>query len=434
MSVTNKKDTNFNKFESAWNIRSFLKGSKLVCVNDGAEGSLRQDRYSIRTVCQWIGPCLEDLRLAHEQVSVECNSVTDNPLMDSDGNLFHGGNFQGKSITSAMEKTRQAIQTIGRMLFAQCTEIINPALNNGLPPNLVGEDPTASAMFQPLDLHIAALQSELGFLSAPVNHVQTAEMGNQALNSLAFISARYTHTSINILAEMAAVHLLALCQAVDLRALTSQFLDSYRPRFASLVAETFKSPNTSGSVEEIENSLWPELIKSFKNTASMGDNQRFKSIAADLRSSLTLHPSFRSLLLNNDDPLRLLDRFSDAAETSLRQAWCLHRDSYITHGGNATHVLGMASNHMYSFVRHTLKIPFLSTSRILTPQPVDSSHEHRLNNGDYSEDSSVQEAPTIGTYTGAIYRALQDGTVLPVLSRILETSPPPPPPLLQPIE
>ena len=72
-----------------------------------------------------------------------------------------------------------------------------------------------------LDIHIAALQSKFCFLSASVNHIQTAEMGNRALNSLAYISARCTHVSVNLLAEMAAVHLLALCQAVDLRALTS---------------------------------------------------------------------------------------------------------------------------------------------------------------------------------------------------------------------
>ena len=416
MSLTNKKDTNFKKFESAWNIRAFLKGSKLVCINDGADGSLRQDRYSIRTVSQWIGPCLEDLRLSHEQVSVECNSVTDNPLMDSDGNAFHGGNFQAKSITSAMEKTRQAIQTIGRMLFAQCTEIINPAMNNGLPPNLVGEDPNASAIFQALDVHIAALQSELGFLSAPVNHVQTAEMGNQALNSLAFISARYTHISVNILAEMAAVHLLALCQAVDLRALTCQFLDSYRPRFASLVAERFKFPD-AGSVKEVESFLWLELIKSFKNTASMGDNQRFKSIVGDLRSSFIVHPSCRVL----NDPLQILDQFSEAAEVSLRQEWCIHRDFYIMHG-DATEFLGIASKHIYSFVRRTLKIPFLSTSQILTPQPFGDDSSHEDLNGDLKK---PVQAPTVGTYTSAIYRALQDGTILPVLSRILEASPPP---------
>lgn len=123
--------------EAARNISSFLKGSKLTVSHptngrDSVDdGSLRQDRYSIRTSSQWLGPGLEDLLLAHEQLSTEINSTTDNPLIDPVGeHIYHGGNFQAMAVTSAMEKTRRCLQIMGRMLFAQCTELINPALNN----------------------------------------------------------------------------------------------------------------------------------------------------------------------------------------------------------------------------------------------------------------------------------------------------------------
>lgn len=115
------------QIEAGRNIHGFLDGSQLIQDPDGTEeGSLRQDRYSIRTASQWIGPVLEDLLLAHQQVTIECNSVTDNPLTDGK-RMLHGGNFQAKAITSAMEKTRLALQSIGRMLFTQCTELINPS-------------------------------------------------------------------------------------------------------------------------------------------------------------------------------------------------------------------------------------------------------------------------------------------------------------------
>ena len=162
-------------------------------MNDGSEkGSLRQDRYSIRTAAQWLGPLLEDLTLAHEQFTIECNSVTDNPLIDNNGRTLHGGNFQAKSVTSAIKKTRLALQSIGQMLFTQRTELINPSINRKLPPYLVADEPGESFIFKSVDLLIAPLQSELGFLVNTVgSHVQPAEMGNQALNSLALISARY---------------------------------------------------------------------------------------------------------------------------------------------------------------------------------------------------------------------------------------------------
>ena len=123
--------------EAASNISTFLKGSKLTVshsTNDRHfvdDGSLRQDRYSIRTSSQWLGPQLEDLLLAHQQLSTEINSTTDNPLIDPVGEqIYHGGNFQAMAVTSAMEKTRRCLQVMGRMLFAQCTELINPTLNN----------------------------------------------------------------------------------------------------------------------------------------------------------------------------------------------------------------------------------------------------------------------------------------------------------------
>lgn len=61
--------------ESAQNIRGFLRSSELVYRDHGFnETSLRQDRYSIPTASKWLGPMLEDLALAHRQVTTELNS------------------------------------------------------------------------------------------------------------------------------------------------------------------------------------------------------------------------------------------------------------------------------------------------------------------------------------------------------------------------
>ena len=208
--------------DSARNIKAFLNGSQLLNRHDSQnEATLRQDRYSIRTASQWIGPVLEDFCLAHDQLTIELNSVTDNPLIETaTGRVFHGGNFQARAVTSAAEKLRQGLQSIGRMLFAQCTEMINPTTSWGLPPNLCSDDANDSFLFKGLDVVVAGLTSELGFLANPVgSHVQTAEMGNQSLNSLALVSARYTLEAVDVLSQIASAHLLVLCQALDLRAL-----------------------------------------------------------------------------------------------------------------------------------------------------------------------------------------------------------------------
>nr|QJQ82467.1 PesB [Pestalotiopsis humus] len=206
--------------DSARNIKAFLTGSRLLNRHDSRDvTTLRQDRYSLRTSSQWIGPVLEDFCLAYHQLTVELNSVTDNPLIDPEtSRVFHGGNFQARAVTSAVEKLRQGLQSIGRMLFTQCTEMINPATSWGLPPNLCSDDANDSFLFKGLDVVIAGLTSELGFLANPVgSHVQTAEMGNQSLNSLALVSARYTLEAVDVLSQIASAHLLAVCQALDLR-------------------------------------------------------------------------------------------------------------------------------------------------------------------------------------------------------------------------
>lgn len=237
------------QIESSRNIFCFLGGSRLINRDDHLEaGSLVQDRYSLRTASQWLGPLLEDLLLAHTQMTTECNSVTDNPLIDTEAaRILQGGNFQASAVTSAMEKTRLALQSIGRMLFIQCTELMNPTLNRGLPPNLVADEPSESFLMKGLDNMTAALQSELGFLSNPVgSHVQTAEMGNQALNSLALISARYTHIALDVLSQLASAHLFALCQALDLRVMHIRFLEALYPAFDRLRSRVWETSLVMG--------------------------------------------------------------------------------------------------------------------------------------------------------------------------------------------
>ncbi|KAI1396524.1 phenylalanine and histidine ammonia-lyase [Hypoxylon fuscum] len=421
--------------KSARNILAFLAGSKLTKINDGSNATLRQDRYSIRTAPQWLGPILEDLVLAHQQILVECNSTTDNPLVTPEGEFLHGGNFQAKAMTSAMEKARQGIQGIGRMLFSQCTELINPATNRGLPPNLIAEDPSVSLVFKGIDINVAALTAELGFLANPVNHVQTAEMGNRSLNSLALISARYTHIANEVLSQLMASHLIAACQALDIRAMHVQFFESYQWQFFELVEEHYApnklsklppsppeissnpsnglvdhslDPSKSADVKELSELLWSKLLVSFDTTAGMDSQERFVAIAKSLWPVLLDHPNFNTTV----EYARQLKSFAEALSVSMKNEWCSHRNAYLVHG-DATPVLGKASKAIYIFLRRTLKVPLLATWNLMTPKP------DELEKG---EGIHGWQAPTVGSYTGVVYRALRDGTLAKVAVDILKES------------
>ena len=129
--------------------------------------------------------------------------------------MHHGGNFQAMSVTNTMEKTRLSLHHLGKILFGQCAELINPAMNRGLPPSLAATDPSLDYHAKGIDIATAAYVAELGYLANPVStHIQSAEMHNQAVNSLALISARSTITSLEVLSILMSSYLYAICQGL----------------------------------------------------------------------------------------------------------------------------------------------------------------------------------------------------------------------------
>ncbi|THC96837.1 hypothetical protein EYZ11_003661 [Aspergillus tanneri] len=394
----------YGQREAGTNLFNLLADSKLVATlahgRNGPYGTgLAQDRYSLRTASQWIGPQLENMGLSLEQVVCELNSTTDNPLVDPDEEqIYHGGNFQAASVTSAMEKTMSAMQMLGKMIFAQCSEIINPALSNGLPPNLSPDDPSLSFAFKGVDINMASYMSELAYLNHPVsNYVQTAEMSNQGLNSLALISSRYAADTVELLSLMASTYLYVLCQALDLRALHREFVDDVQKKVDNITAALCRSA-LGDRLPVTQKAVWEELMSHWSRTSSSDLLDRCEATArcsvGFLFNALKTgdSPSCNDWLICQDWEVNICE--------TLKQTYAITRKRFL-HKQTTKTYLCSASRNCYKFVRESLNVPM---------------HKGIVDHPTYhSGDTHKKEC--IGSQISKIYMALRQGQVRDVLLR-----------------
>ena len=311
---------------------------------------LVQDRYSLRSAPQWIGPQLEDLLLAEEQISIELNSSCDNPLVDSSTkDIYYGCNFQAAVVTSAMEKVRLSLQMFGRMLFAQSTEMIDPHLSGGLPANLAADNPSLSFTMKGGDVSMAAYMAELSYLANPMSsHVQAAEMHNQSVNSMALASARMSVDAIDVLTKMSACSVYVACQALDLRALHAKFVSKATDAITSVTARSFSANLKSQQLESLQSALQVHTGSAWNSTGKLDLLARCESL---INSAVPIVVAHVNGLVAD------LFEWKERATKAVSDVWNQTFNSFSADPHTAQ-LLGMGSRVLYQFVRHELGVPF----------------------------------------------------------------------------
>lgn len=177
-----------------------------------------QEYYSIRCVPQILGPIVDTLDYAREVVENELNSTNDNPIVNIDvENVFHGGNFHGDYISLEMDKIKIALTKLSMLMERQLNFLLNHNLNNVFPPFLNAGKLGLNFGFQGIQYTATSTTAENQALSNSMYvHSIPNNNDNQDIVSMGTNSALMAKQVLENSFQVMSVHLMAICQGIDL--------------------------------------------------------------------------------------------------------------------------------------------------------------------------------------------------------------------------
>ncbi len=165
---------------SAANLRRMLEGSQLR--ESHRECGRVQDAYSLRCIPQVHGAVRDTLANCRQVFETEANSAVDNPLVfvssGANSDVLSGGNFHGEPVAFALDFLAIALGALAGISERRIERLVNPALNEGLPPFLAPGAGLNSGFMMP-QVTAAALVSENKVLAHPASVDSITTSGNK---------------------------------------------------------------------------------------------------------------------------------------------------------------------------------------------------------------------------------------------------------------
>jgi histidine ammonia-lyase len=194
-----------------------------------------QDAYSLRCIPQVHGAVRDTLVHCREIFEIEGNSAVDNPLVFV-GNghvgtgalarsgeqsspqtaVLSGGNFHGEPIAFALDFLAIALSALAGISERRIERLVNPALNEGLPPFLASGAGLNSGFMMP-QVTAAALVSENKVLAHPASVDSITTSGNKEdYVSMGMTAAIKLRRVVENTRNVLAIEAMAAAQALDL--------------------------------------------------------------------------------------------------------------------------------------------------------------------------------------------------------------------------
>jgi histidine ammonia-lyase len=177
-----------------------------------------QDAYSLRCMPQVHGAVRMALEHARKVVEIESGSATDNPLVFEDtGEILSGGNFHGAPLALVYDYAAIAVTDLMSITERRIDRLINPDLNDGLPPFLSAHPGVSSGYMIP---HVcaASLLNEAKVLAHPasVDSVPTSG-GKEDHVSMGMTSALKLRQIVENAEYTLAIELMTAAEGLDYR-------------------------------------------------------------------------------------------------------------------------------------------------------------------------------------------------------------------------
>jgi len=214
---------------SAARLRELMEGSEIRQSHLGC-GRV-QDAYSLRCAPQVHGAVLDALAEARRVFAIELNSATDNPLV-FDGEILSGGNFHGEPLALQLDFLAVALTALAGISERRIDRLVNPALNEELPPFLAARAGLESGLMM-AQVTAASLVAENRVLAHPASTGSITTSGNKEdFVSMGMTAAVKLERIVRNTRAVLAIEALTAARALDLLAplKTSAPLEEMRTR------------------------------------------------------------------------------------------------------------------------------------------------------------------------------------------------------------
>jgi histidine ammonia-lyase len=219
------------QLKTAGNLRRMLEGSQIR--ESHRQCGRVQDAYSLRCIPQVHGAVRDTLAHCRGVFEIEANSAVDNPLVfvnhvdqltnggyervPISSDVLSGGNFHGEPLAFALDFLSIALSALAGISERRIERLVNPALNEGLPPFLATGAGLNSGFMMP-QVTAAALVSENKVLAHPASVDSITTSGNKEdYVSMGMTAALKLRRVVENTRNVLAIEATCAAQALDFR-------------------------------------------------------------------------------------------------------------------------------------------------------------------------------------------------------------------------